>query len=488
MKSNLKKLLALLFAALIALSLTSLSEEEVIFEDDSVTIDETSDDILFPDEADLATQLEELELSIPDIGLESPEGEGTIASEAITESETTSNALVKKVVIGVKEKYTIGTSSLKGKLTFTSAKPAIATVTKKGVIVGKKAGTTKIVITVSNKKKYNITVVVAKAPSKVRLSKTKATLKIGDTLRLKAVLPKKTASNKMTWTSSNKSIATVSKTGVVTARAAGTANITVKTFNGKKATCKVTVTEPEPVVTPTPEPTPEPTMVTVDRTDVVLNVGETGTVKVTFYGNASVSYSVRETGIVKCEWSRQWDNNTTDLYLTGIDGGSTVVTLYDDAAGFSVSINVTVIGSAPTPAPTQQPGYTGEILGAYGTDIDVFRDALDDYLPYYKYDYDAGNYIYANDYMMVYASATTNKINTISLYNNTSGKYTLSNLYPGMGFYTAQSKAESIGWTYFGDKNDSYFYRAKYNGESLVLVITKMPGYSLVQSVTIMPA
>ena len=45
----------------------------------------------------------------------------------------------------------------------------------------------------------------------------------------------------LTYKSSSTRVATVSKDGVVTAKAAGTATITVTTDNGKKATCKVTV-------------------------------------------------------------------------------------------------------------------------------------------------------------------------------------------------------------------------------------------------------
>ena len=66
MKSNLKKLLALLLAALLALSLTGLSEDAVVIEDGGAAIDELPGDIPSPEEGDLAAELNELELSIPD--------------------------------------------------------------------------------------------------------------------------------------------------------------------------------------------------------------------------------------------------------------------------------------------------------------------------------------------------------------------------------------------------------------------------------------
>ena len=77
----------------------------------------------------------------------------------------------------------------------------------------------------------------------VTLDNTSASLKPGDTLTLAATVAPSGASNKaVTWTSSNANVATVSNSGVVTARAAGTATITVTTMDGGyTATCTVTV-------------------------------------------------------------------------------------------------------------------------------------------------------------------------------------------------------------------------------------------------------
>ena len=79
-------------------------------------------------------------------------------------------------------------------------------------------------------------------PIKVDLNKTSLTLNVGKTFTLKATISPKTAINKtLTWSTSNKNIATVSSTGKVKAIKKGTATITVNTANGKTAKCKVTV-------------------------------------------------------------------------------------------------------------------------------------------------------------------------------------------------------------------------------------------------------
>mgnify|MGYP002228284837 CR=1 FL=1 len=70
-------------------------------------------------------------------------------------------------------------------------------------------------------------------------TKKSISLNVGKTYILKASGTK----GKITWTSSKKSVATVSSKGVVKAVGNGTATITVKAKDGsgKKATCKITV-------------------------------------------------------------------------------------------------------------------------------------------------------------------------------------------------------------------------------------------------------
>ena len=82
---------------------------------------------------------------------------------------------------------------------------------------------------------------LGKNPDSVKLNKTSATLFKGNKLTLSKTVTPANSNQICTWSSSNTKIATVSD-GVVTAKAAGTATITVKTSNGKSATCKVTVT------------------------------------------------------------------------------------------------------------------------------------------------------------------------------------------------------------------------------------------------------
>lgn len=140
------------------------------------------------------------------------------------------------------------------KVTFKSNNKKIATVNSKGIVKGKKAGKTKIVITSkkNKKKKATIQVVVKKKPiKKVALSKTNVTLTVGTPMKLAAtVTAQKGSSKNVYWTSDQPGIATVSQDGMITPLKPGKATVTVAATDGskKKATCVVNVVAKKPVV------------------------------------------------------------------------------------------------------------------------------------------------------------------------------------------------------------------------------------------------
>ena len=143
-----------------------------------------------------------------------------------------------QMILGVKENRALaGTTSY----TYTSQNPAIATVSATGVVTGIKVGTTTIVVTNAFRRQSTCTVTVKKAPKKVTLKPKKLSLPAKTSAMLTVTLPKDTASA-ITYSSSNPAIASVGPTGIVTGVSAGKATITARAFNGKKATCKVTVT------------------------------------------------------------------------------------------------------------------------------------------------------------------------------------------------------------------------------------------------------
>lgn len=104
----------------------------------------------------------------------------------------------------------------------------------------------------------------------ISLSSTSVTLTPNSTKQLTCTILPSDATNKtITWSTSNSTVATVSTSGLVTAKANGTATITAKSANGKTATCSITVSNPV-------------TTIALNKTSETLWNGGTVTLSVTY--------------------------------------------------------------------------------------------------------------------------------------------------------------------------------------------------------------
>ena len=138
---------------------------------------------------------------------------------------------------------TVYPSSLTDKsVTWESSNTKIATVTSAGKVKGVKVGTATITCT-SNATGLKATCTVTVENGLVTLNKTEAYVQKGKTMTLKATVSPETLTDKsVTWESSDKKIATVTKAGKVKGVKYGTATITCTSVaTGAKATCQVTV-------------------------------------------------------------------------------------------------------------------------------------------------------------------------------------------------------------------------------------------------------
>lgn len=174
-----------------------------------------------------------------------PGGSGTDGGTNQTPAEELTVTLdVKKASLGIKEKLTLKpviTGNTAGlTVSWSSSNKKVAAVSAKGVVTAKKKGSATITGTIGSKS-VTCKITVKPAPKKITLNAKSKSIKAGKTFKIKVKLPKNTASYKITYKSSNKKVAAVSDKGVVSAKKKGKATITVKTFNGKKATLKITV-------------------------------------------------------------------------------------------------------------------------------------------------------------------------------------------------------------------------------------------------------
>ena len=88
----------------------------------------------------------------------------------------------------------------------------------------------------------DINFLISSIPAKnIKLNKKSLSLKKGSYYTLKSYIEPKNSYPSVKWSSSSSSVASVSSSGKVTAKKVGTAVITGRTGNGKKASCKITV-------------------------------------------------------------------------------------------------------------------------------------------------------------------------------------------------------------------------------------------------------
>ena len=173
---------------------------------------------------------------------------GKTASCTVTVKKLADSITLNKtsITLGVGEKYDLNSSIPNNTAAYYrlyySNNTSIAPVQKAGgLVTAKTAGTTTIRCKLSNGKEAICKVTVKSAPSRVTVSDKSATLKVGQSKTLKATLNNNAYSYRSTWTSSNTYVATVNSTGKISAKSQGTATITYKTYNGKTASCKLTV-------------------------------------------------------------------------------------------------------------------------------------------------------------------------------------------------------------------------------------------------------
>ena len=152
------------------------------------------------------------------------------------------NKLTLKKGAKAKLSATVSPAKASQKVTYKSSKKKVASVSAKGMIQAKKAGTAKITVKTENGKKKTITVQVvnkAKKNRKLVLKKTAIKLKKGKKAQIAVKSMTKGTTDTITYKSGSKKVAKVNKFGVITAKKKGKAVIQVKCG---KVTKKVKVT------------------------------------------------------------------------------------------------------------------------------------------------------------------------------------------------------------------------------------------------------
>ena len=176
----------------------------------------------------------------------------TVTNPVIKVTKVTLNKTTASVVKGKTLTLTATvtpTNATNKNVTWKSSNTKIATVDGNGKVTAVAAGTVTITCTaIADKSKSATCKITVTNPAvkvtKLSMNKTSVDLLKGKTVQLKVTVTPSNATNRaVTWTSSNKKIATVTSNGLVKAVGTGTVTITAKAKDGsgKKVTCKINV-------------------------------------------------------------------------------------------------------------------------------------------------------------------------------------------------------------------------------------------------------
>lgn len=220
---------------------------------------------------------------------------------------------------------------------WSSSRTSVATVAN-GKVVAKAAGTSVITVTTEDGG-YTATCTVTVEPNKisvtgVKLNKTSLAMTKGDEETLKATVEPEEATDKsVEWRSDHPEIADVDeKTGKVTAKDGGEANIIVKTIDGEFSdTCKVTVSVPV-----------EGVKIELDGTEIEnleKTVGETFTLKAKIEPSNATNQNVTWNSLDATVATVDPKNGK----VTAKKAGFTVITVTTEDGGHSATCEITVL-------------------------------------------------------------------------------------------------------------------------------------------------
>ena len=240
-------------------------------------------------------------------------------------------------------------------VSWVSSSTSVATVSETGEVKAISPGTAQITVTTEDGGKTASCAVTVKAKyipvSSISLNKTSLTLTVGDTETLvSTVLPENATDPSVTWTSGNTSIATVSSTGEISAKAVGSATVTVKTNDGgKKATCSVTV---NPIAV---------TGVSLNKTSMSMTAGDTQTLTATITPSNATDKSVT------------WSSNNTSVATVSSSGvvtakaaGMATITVTTNDGAKTASCSVSVL-----PVSVTNVSLNKSVLSMYQSDTET---------------------------------------------------------------------------------------------------------------------
>ena len=184
----------------------------------------------------------------------------------VRKAPDTATLSASSLTLGISESYqfscTIPSGTAARVRTYLSSDYSVVSCSATGKITAKKTGSAVITVKLFNGVTATCKVTVKNAPSSLSFAVSSLCLVLGDSAQLQPVLPSNTASHHRTYSVSNSSVISCTRSGKITALGQGTAKVTLKLYNGVSASCTVEVTATAPSIN-------------VEDDLAVLDIGET---------------------------------------------------------------------------------------------------------------------------------------------------------------------------------------------------------------------
>ena len=184
----------------------------------------------------------------------------------VRKAPDTATLSASSLTLGISESYqfscTIPSGTAARVRTYLSSDYSVVSCSATGKITAKKTGSAVITVKLFNGVTATCKVTVKNAPSSLSFAVSSLCLVLGDSAQLQPVLPSNTASHHRTYSVSDSSVISCTRSGKITALGQGTAKVTLKLYNGVSASCTVEVTATAPSIN-------------VEDDLAVLDIGET---------------------------------------------------------------------------------------------------------------------------------------------------------------------------------------------------------------------
>ena len=202
--------------------------------------------------------------------------------------------------------YTLVPANATTTLTWKSLDESIATVAD-GVITGVKTGSTYIVVTSADGYSVTCKVHVSQFATGITLESDQYVIEMGNTQKIGYTFTPEDGTAALIWKCLDETVATVDDQGVVTAVGVGNTFVVVTSSLGYSATCSIVVTQ-------------QPSSITLAKTEVIVNVGETYAIEYSLVPANStaqtVTWTTQNAGVATVDESGK---------VTGVAKGTTFI-------------------------------------------------------------------------------------------------------------------------------------------------------------------